>query len=157
MISATLNEIKKEIQQLDASTLQSLCLRMGKYKKENKELLAYLLFEAHDEPGYIRQVKNEMDDLFSSIPPDRNLYIVKKMIRKILRVTNKHIRYSGLPQTELEIRIHFCQKVKSSTPLIPGTVMFNLYQQQLKKISSILNKLPEDFQADYSNALADIK
>ena len=156
MINASLSEIKKELQQLDAPALQSLCLRLAKYKKENKELLAYLLMEAHDEAGYINTVKKEIDSLFNAIP-DRNLYIIKKMIRKVLRITNKHIRYSGLQQTELELRIYFCEKMKALAPLTPGTALFNLYQQQLKKCMAVFTKLPEDFQADYSSALAAIK
>lgn len=152
MTQISLNEIKKELKELEIPALQALCLRLAKYRKENKELLAYLLFFAHDEPGYVKNVKDEIDLLFSELS-GRNLYITKKMLRKILRATNKHIRYSGLHQTELDLRIYFCGKVKSAgVPLASGTVLFNLYQQQLKKIAGVLNKLPEDFQADYSSA-----
>jgi len=157
MSSASLSEIKRELQSLDEATLQALCLRLAKYKKENKELLAYLLFDASDESGYIRTVKSEMDLLFRELH-DRNLYIVKKMLRKILRLVNKYIRYSGLPQTELDLRIYFCQKVKSaSIPLSTGTVLYNLYQQQLKKINTVLSKLPEDYQDDYSASMDSIQ
>jgi len=157
MSSASLSEIKRELQSLDEATLQALCLRLAKYKKENKELLAYLLFDASDESGYIRTVKSEMDSLFKELH-ERNLYIVKKMLRKILRLVNKYIRYSGLPQTELDLRIYFCQKVKSaSIPLSTGTVLYNLYQQQLKKINTVLSKLPEDYQDDYSASLDSIQ
>ncbi len=157
MSHASLSEIKKELQTLDEATLQALCLRLVKHKKENKELLSYLLFDASNEPGYIRTIKAEMDSLFDELP-DRNLYIVKKMVRKILRVTNKYIRYSGLPQTELDLRIYFCEKVNSaSIPLSTGTVLFNLYQQQLKKITTVLSKLPEDYQGDYNASLDSIR
>jgi hypothetical protein len=157
MSKATISEIKKELQALDASALQALCLRLAKHKKDNKELLAYLLFDASDEPGYIRTVKTELDKLFDELP-DRNLYIVKKMLRKILRITNTYIRYSGLPLTELDLRIYFCKKVKAaSMPLSSGTVLFNLYQQQLKKINSVLTKLPEDYQGDYTASLDSIR
>lgn len=156
MSKASLSEIKKELQSLDAATLQALCLRLAKYKKDNKELLAYLLFDASDESGYVRTVKSELDELFDELP-DRNLYLVKKMLRKILRVTNTYIRYSGLPLTELDLRIYFCKKVKAaSIPLSSGTVLFNLYQQQLKKIATVLNKLPEDYKGDYTASLDSI-
>ena len=146
-----------ENQSLDEATLQNLCLRLAKYKKESKELLGYLLFDTSDESGYIRNIKTEIDSLFDELP-DRNLYIVKKMVRKILRVTNKYIRYSGLPQTELELRIYFCEKFRAKNiPLTPGTVLFNLYHQQLKKINNVLDKLPEDFCADYSVSLHAIR
>jgi hypothetical protein len=153
MNSASISEIKKELQRLDADELNAVCLRLAKYKKENKELLSYLLSDAHDEAGYIRSVKEEMDVMFVELD-GRNLYIVKKMLRKILRMANRQIKYSGIPQTELELRIYFCEKVKEANiPLTAGTVLYNLYQQQLKKITTVLAKLPEDYQVDYTSAI----
>ena len=48
--------IKKELKNLPKEELLALCLRLGKFKKENKALLTYLLFEAHDEDNYIASV-----------------------------------------------------------------------------------------------------
>jgi membrane-anchored protein YejM (alkaline phosphatase superfamily) len=153
---ATLAEIKKELQQADVELLQSLCLRLAKYKKENKELLGYILFESQNESGYIRQIKEGVDLQFEELK-ERNLYIVKKMLRKILRYTNRHIKYSNQDETELELRIYFCEKVKAAKiPLGNSQALFNLYQGQLKKINTILNKLPEDLQNDYARAIAAI-
>jgi hypothetical protein len=153
MNSASISEIKKELQRLDTDKLQSICLRLAKYKKENKELLSYLLSDAQDEAGYIQSIKEEMDVMFTELS-DRNLYIVKKILRKILRFTNRQIKYSGIVQTELELRIYFCEKIKEvNLPLTPGTVLFNLYQQQLKKITTVLAKLPEDYQVDYASGI----
>ena len=84
-------------------------MRMAKHKKENKELLTYLLFEAHDEPAFVSNVKAEMDELFCSLPSG-NVYYIKKSLRKILRIVNKQIKYSGLKQTELELRLYFAGK-----------------------------------------------
>ncbi len=163
MMFGTLAEIKKELQQADVDLLQSLCLRLAKYKKENKELLGYLLFESQNEPGYIRQIKEGVDlqfiqvNAFGKELKDRNLYIVKKMLRKILRYTNRHIKYSNLDETELELRIYFCEKVKAAKiPLDSSVALYNLYQGQLKKINSILTKLPEDLQSDYAKVIASI-
>ncbi len=157
MTTASLSDIRKELQHLDSDALQAFCLRLARYKKENKELLGYLLFDAHDEPVYIQQVKEQIELLFEEIS-DRNLYLTKKILRKILRYANRQIKYSGIPQTELELRIFFCEKiVEARIPLSTGTVLFNLYQQQVKKIDSVLAKLPEDLQADYSNSLTIIR
>lgn len=157
MNSASISEIKKELQQLDADMLKSICIRLAKYKKENKELLSYLLSDAHDEAGYIRNIKEELDVMFLELD-GRNLYILKKILRKILRYANRQIKYSGIPQTELELRIYFCEKIKEANiPLTAGTVLFNLYQQQLKKISSVLDKLPEDYQVDYAAAIDELQ
>jgi hypothetical protein len=149
MNTASLHEIKKELHTLDPEKIASFCMQLAKYKKENKELLTYLLFEAHNEQNYIVNVKEAVDDLFTELP-SRNLYIVKKMLRKILRFVNRQIKYSGIKQTEVELRIYFCFKVKGiHIPLTAGTVLGNLYQQQLKKIHGSLAKMPEDLQADY--------
>ena len=156
MTFATLAEIKKELQQVDADLLQTLCLRLAKYKKENKELLGYLLFESQNEPSYIRQIKEDIDLQFEELK-DRNLYIVKKMLRKILRYTNRHIKYSTNGETDVELRIYFCEKVKAAKiPLATTATLFNLYQGQLNKINAIVSKLPEDLQSDYARAIAAI-
>lgn len=156
MKAATLNEIRKHLNSVDQDTLQQLCLALARYRKENKELLTYLLFEAHDEPAFIQGVKLEMDDFFEAVPKG-NSYFIKKSLRKIIRFMNKNIRYSGIPGTELEVRIYFCLRVKAAAvPLQPGTVLFNLYQQQVKKIRAVLAKMPEDLQFDYDRDMRSI-
>jgi hypothetical protein len=61
MKAASINEIKQELQSLPPSRLNELCLRLARFKKDNKELLTYLLFEAADETAYIESVKKEID------------------------------------------------------------------------------------------------
>lgn len=157
MKGASINEIKKELAYLDLKAVQELCMRLAKYKKENKELLAYLLFEASDENGYVNGVKAEIDEQFSTLPKS-NIYLIKKSLRKILRITNKQIRYSGVKQTEVDLRIYFCFKIKKAgINLLPSQVLANLYQQQLKKIESALAKLSEDLQYDYHGELEQLK
>lgn len=156
MTFASIAEIKKELQQTDADVIQSLCLRLAKYKKENKELLGYLLFESQNEASYVRQIKEEIDVQFGELK-GRNLYIVKKMLRKTLRYANRHIKYSNQDETDLELRIYFCEKVKAAKiPMDSSPALFNLYQGQLKKINSVLTKLPEDLQSDYASTIAAI-
>ena len=133
MKTASLHEIKKELSTLKAATLLDLCMGLAKYKKENRELLTYLLFEAHDEAAYIESVKNEIDDQFMEVP-DRNLYFVRKSLRKILRMTNRQIRYSGIRQSEIEIRIHFCTCLRDSGISLGGSVAIS----NLKKCLRIL-------------------
>jgi hypothetical protein len=150
MKASSLNEIKKELHMLDPEALREICMRLGKFKKENKELLTYLLFEAHNERAYIESVKESLEAEFRSLPRGGNTYYIKKTLRKILRSANRQIKYSGIRQTEIEIRIYFLLKMKETcVPLQAGTILHNLYHQQLKKINSILEKLPEDLRADY--------
>jgi hypothetical protein len=156
MRASTIQEIKQELQALKAPELVNLCLRLGRFKKENKELLTYLLFEAQDEESYIRSVKQEVEELFGTINLS-HLYFAKKTLRKILRVINKFSRYSGNKQTDIELRIFFCRQLQDSgIPFQRNTVISNLYDGQLKKIHATLAGLHEDLQHDYSREIATI-
>lgn len=150
MKSATINEIRKELVHLESDQLSAICLRLAKYKVENKELLTYLLYEANDEQAYVEAIKAEMSDEFGAIPNDINAYYIKKSLRRILRWMNRRVRYSGVPESEIEIRIEFCELIKRRRiPIREGTVLGNIYQQQAKKINTLIKKLPEDKRADY--------
>jgi hypothetical protein len=156
MKSATVHEIKKELENLEPVQAQALCLRLARFKKENKELLTYLLFEAGNEQAYIEQVKRDTTEEFNQLS-NLNVYYVKKSLRRILRLVNKQIKYSGLPETELALRLHFCQQIKESNlPIEKSTVLVNLHQQQLKKINLALAKLNEDLQYDYHTEIENI-
>ena len=151
MKSATLSEVKKELATLPPAKVFELCMRVAKYKKENKELLNYLLFEAHDEDAYIKNIKAEIDFQYALMNRS-TLYLAKKSTRKILRTANKFIKYSGNKKTEVELRIYFCEKMKKSGILQHESVtMMNLYTGQLKRINSALATLHEDLQYDYKN------
>ena len=156
MKPATLNGLKKELELLHPAELVKLCLRLAKYKKENKELLGYLLFDSNYEPEYINRVKEEIDQLFSGINGS-NLYFAKKNIRKILRITNKYIRYSGIKRTEVELRIHFCSKLRQSClPVHSSTALSNIFDGQVMKIGKALSMLHEDLQHDYNEEIKQI-
>ncbi|NOT76379.1 MAG: hypothetical protein HOP08_15730 [Cyclobacteriaceae bacterium] len=156
MKSATVSEIKKELKSKEDEELRELVFRLAKYKKDNKELLTYLLFESEDENSYVQSVMADMEEMFGEVSRG-NIYFAKKTLRKILRMANKQIRYSGNKQTELEIRIRFCTLLKDSGIRYKSSqVLVNLYQQQLKKIHATLTKLPEDLQYDYLQAIANL-
>ena len=74
---ASLSNIKKELKNLPPEVLQDVITRLAKYKKDNKELLSYLLFEAYNEDEYIRQVKEEIDLEFMSLNRS-SFYLAKK-------------------------------------------------------------------------------
>jgi hypothetical protein len=153
MKAATVHEIKQELTSLPASSLVEICLRLAKFKKDNKELLTYLLFEASDLSEYIASVKKEIDQGFSELPKP-NLYLTKKSLRKVLRITTRQIRYANSPQAEVELLTYFLQQVrKSGIPVDKHPVLTNLYQGQLKKIRSVLATLHEDLQYDYEREL----
>ena len=149
MKAASISEIKNELGDLPPARLAALCLQLAKYKKDNKELLSYLLFEEHDLAGYIENVKKEIDLQFAEINIS-HLYFAKKSLRKILRITGKHIRYTGSRQAEAELLIYFCQQLKKSgIRYDTSTVLTNLYNAQLKKIKAAIAGFHEDEQYDY--------
>lgn len=149
MKAATVSQLKKELNFRSREELLDLCLRLSKFKKENKELLTYLLFEAGDEVAYIQNVKQEVDELFEPINTKTWFYI-KKSIRKILRIVKKYIRYSGKKDTEVELLMYFCFKLKNFSPSIKrNSAMQNLYDRQLASINKTLLTLHEDLQYDY--------
>ena len=86
MKPVTVSILKKELRQHSQQDLIELCLQLAKFKKENKELLTYVLFDSKDEDEYIRAIKEEIDLEFSKINHDR-LYFIKKSTRKILRLS----------------------------------------------------------------------
>lgn len=146
-------ELKQELKDLSQARLIDLCLRLARFKKENKELLTYLLFDADDLQAYIENVKQEISDNFSEINTS-SLYYVKKSLRKILRTVNKHVRYTGEKQAEVELLLHFCKTLHSSKiPFRKSNALHNLYLSQLKKIKATVSTLHEDLQFDYMRQL----
>ena len=153
MTSISVHELKQELTGLKATELVNLILRLARFKKENKELLNYLLFYARDEEGFIKLVKDEVSALFTTVNLTQ-LYFAKKTLRKILRVINKNSRYSGNKQTDTELRIFFCRQLKESgIPLQKNIALNNLYNGQLKKIRTVMASLHEDLQHDYRKEL----
>ncbi len=153
MKAVTLKELKTELGDRSSAELLELCLRLSKFKKENKELLTYLVFESEDEQGYINAIKREVDEQFDLINT-KTYYYIKKSVRKILRRIKTYIRYSKIKETEIELLIYFCEKLKDlSPPIRSNPVLINLYNRQLASIKKKVSILHEDLQYDYEVAL----
>jgi hypothetical protein len=157
MKTASIYELQIELGALPPKRLLELCVRLLKYKKENKELLTYLLFEAHDEHGFIKNIKDEVSLQFFEMNKS-NLYLAKKSLRKILKHINKYIRYSGKKESEIELRMHFCRLLKNSgIPISASKVITKMNDNQVLKIKGALSKLHEDLQYDYLKLLTDLE
>ena len=153
MKPANVSELKKELKQHSHNELIHICLRLARLKKENKELLTYLLFDANNEHEYIRTVKEEIDRGFSALNPE-SFYFIKKSTRKILRATKRYIRYSKKKETEAEILLYFCTKLKELNPSYKqNQQMIGIYEQQLKMATKAISTLHEDLQYDFTLAL----
>jgi hypothetical protein len=150
---ATVRELKQELSYRSQGELLELCLRLSKFKKENKELLTYLLYEAVDEAAYIEGVKREVEQEFEEINK-KSFYFIKKSVRKILRNIKKYIRYSKKKETEVELMIYFCYELKKMRPYIENNVtLYNLYKRQIEAIKKTVSTLHEDLQYDYGMEL----
>ncbi len=153
MKTASLKEIKTELENTPPEKLLELCLRLTKFKKENKELLTYLLFEEGNEPSYVASVKEILNDLFETVNKTQ-LYFAKKTIRKIIRIANRYIKYSDSKTTEPDILIHVCEKINDlNLDLKRNTALHNIYLSQLKKIKKSVAGMHEDEQYDYLKML----
>lgn len=157
MKSASLNELKTELGTLPPAEVIDLCVKLGKFKKENKELLTYLLFESSDPNTFIKCIKNETEVAFEKINKT-SLYFAKKSIRKVLRTINKYSRYCSSNQLTIEMLLHFCATLKKSgIQLENSQQLLNLYVGQLKKIETLILVLHEDLQYDYGRELETIR
>jgi gas vesicle protein len=156
MKAASLKEIKTALENTTPAQLLQLSLRLAKFKKENKELLTYLLFEAGDEAGYVKSINEMLDELFETVNV-KNLYIAKKNLRKILRLAARFIKYSDGETTEPDILIHAATKIKAlNIDLKKSTALQNLYQSLLKKIRKAVDNIHEDIQYDYLKLIAEL-
>lgn len=156
MKAATIHELKLELANTPADQLVELCVRLAKFKKENKELLTYLLFDSIDDQAYLAEIKKDMLEQFAAINQS-SLYYAKKSLRKILRLLNKYIRYTGSAEVEVELLLFFCNTLKGSgIPITQNTVISNMYRQQIKKIGKTLDTMHEDLQFEYRRELVQL-
>ena len=120
-------------------------------------MLTYLLFESHDEESYILIVKERIDFLFEDINI-KSFFYIRKSARKILTLTKKYIRYSKKKETEAELLIYYCRKLKDFSPSIrQSSRLLNVYQTQLKMIKKAVGTLHEDLQYDYKMEIEDLE
>jgi len=156
MKASTIKQIKDELSHKSALELKELCLQLARFKVENKELLTYLLFEAHDEEQYVLNCKEFIDVQFDEIDT-KNAYYVRKKIRKILSSSKKLVRFSKKKETETAVLLHFCNKLKNYNPFFKrSNRLQNIYQTQLKMATKAMDKLHEDLQYDYQLELNEL-
>ena len=157
MKTVSLKTLKDELSHQSPKELMDLCIALTKFKKENKELLSYLLFEASNEEAYIERIKEEMDALFEQINT-KSFFYVRKSVRKILTNTKKYIRYSQKKETEVVLLLYFCEKLISFKPSIAKSPRLqNTLERQILLIKKALSTLHEDLQYDYQAAIEELE
>jgi hypothetical protein len=144
-----LQDIKKEVQHLLPEQIAELCLRLARYKKENKELLAYLLFEADNEQAFLEKVKAEAAFMFSQLPV--HSYNAAKGMRKILRLLSKYTKFTGSKEAEIDLLLSFCRNyIHYTDRKVSYKPLRLILTRQLLKIRTLIGKLHEDLQYDYT-------
>src|SRR5688572_16023322 len=136
MHTASIDDIKEELKKLPPKKVLDLTLRLARFKKENKELLTYLLFESHDEAGYIQSLKIDIDERFGEIDPSP-VSVAKKQYRRILRGINRQIKYVGSKAAAVELLLYFCIKLKSQETVM-NPKLKTIFLQQLVKVEKNL-------------------
>jgi hypothetical protein len=157
MKTASLNELKQELLALPPKKVLEICLKLAKFKKENKELLSFLLFDAGNEHGYVESIKREIDEHFTELPRS-NWYTTKKSLRKILRLISRYSKHVSAKESEVDMLIHFCTKMKVLEDTYPYNQAFsNMYLQQLKKLNTLVELIHEDIRYDYQRQIEQLQ
>jgi hypothetical protein len=155
MQAVKLTDIKKELSKQGSQELITTCLRLAKYKKENKELLSYLLYNSDDPLYYVQKVKESLEEDFKTL--QKHYYQSTKTLRKILRTLNRHAKYTASKEAEIELLVWYCHNflnyadTRSSYKPLRG-----LFIRQIEKIVKLIPKLHEDLQFDYEQELLNL-
>ena len=97
-----------------------------------------------------------MDESFETINTASFFYI-RKSVRKILRNVKKFIRYSPKKETEVELLLYFCEKLRDLKPSINrSSQLRNSYNRQLLLAKKVLLGLHEDLQFDFQENLENL-
>jgi hypothetical protein len=155
MRAASIEDLKKELKELPSKKVLELTLRLARFKKENKELLTYLLFESHNEQEYVTSLKKDMDEQFAAIEPAPVSH-AKKQYRRILRGVNRQIKYIGNKNATVELLLHFSTKLRQQeTSLHPK--LRTILMQQLVKSEKLLPMVEEDLQYDFRRQIESLR
>jgi hypothetical protein len=159
MKAATITQLKKELETYTHQRLVETVIAAAKYKIENKELLSFILFDSDDIGGYVTDIKLEIDTAFDEIH-NASFYVSVKRLRKILRLIQKYCKYIGAKEREVELLLHFCDRLLEHGYLRNRyKSLVVIYGRQLDKIEKLLPKIDEDLRFDYTERwqkLADV-
>lgn len=150
-----LSDLKKELADLSKPELIKLCLRVAKLKRENKELLSYLIFDADDPLFYAQKLKPEIKEVFEV--PFQHAYYLTKSIRKAMRLITKYYRFTSNKQGETELLIYLVEEFYQSWRneyryQALGKVIYRC----LEKAQSNLKKIDEDFRTDFEDPINEL-
>lgn len=148
MDTASIKQLKDTLSTLGREELTRLLLRIVKFKKENKELLTFLLFEADDLDAYVYEISLEIKDEFENYRL-KTAYYKRKGCRRILRVLKKYIKYAADKEVEVRLLLAYVTMVAESKTFISDKVIQKIAFRQLLLAEKSIVKLHEDLQYEY--------
>jgi len=153
MSASKLNDLKKEIISIGRKDLETICLQLAKHKVENKDLLAYLLFDAEDPIKYASKIKLELDDFFQISFPAKTNYNAAKLLRKAYKLITKYSKFTKSAAGEIELILHFSELFLNHFSLHNHYQPLRyLYVRSISRTGKIFLKLHEDIRMDYKEA-----
>ena len=151
----SLQEQKKELHQLSKTELEAICLRFARFKKENKELLEFVLFHQGNPQAYADALKKDLEEVFKSLSGAN--YTDAKKLRKITKALNKHAKYMQNPTLEVDLWIWFCLTYcDSMAAKSTAQVIRNFFVKAVLKVEKMQSKLHEDLAFDVAQELEKI-
>jgi len=155
MEKVSLSDIRKELSFASKEELVSICLRMARLKKENKEHLAYLLF-SKDEAVFIAEINEEITLAMHDLR-NINTFQAKKVLQKTLRTITKNKKFCLSKVYEMEVMLHFVREMEQKkVPYSSSSYLFQFYAKQVIKLGKILPGLDEDLQTDYQSEVEEL-
>jgi hypothetical protein len=152
----SLSEIRGLLKVKSSAQLLEIIQRLARFKKDNKELLAYLLFQSDDESAFINDVNHEVSAMFESMNK-RNVHLIKKTVRKTIRYVSKMVKFAAMPRVTVEIYLHWCKCfILHNLHKLHATALDNLYISQTKKIDKAYEQLHPDVQQDYTKEMYEL-
>lgn len=155
MDTASIKQLKDTLSTLGREELTGLLLRMVKFKKENKELLTFLLFEAGDLDAYVYEISLEIKDEFENYRL-KTAYYKRKGCRRILRMLKKYIKYAADKEVEVRLLLAYVSMVAESKTFINDRVIQKIAFRQLLLAEKSIVKLHEDLQYEYKLELEEL-
>jgi hypothetical protein len=155
MDTASIKQLKDTLSTLGREALIGLLLRMVKFKKENKELLTFLLFEADDLDTYVHEITLLIEDEFENYRL-KTAYYKRKGCRRVLRMLKKYIKYAADKEVEVRLLLAYVSMIAKSKPFINDRVIQKIALRQLLLAEKSIVKLHEDLQYEYKLELEEL-
>ena len=156
LLKTGIHELRVKTNDLSVESLHRLLTRLMRFKRENKELVAFELFIRAEPENWFADIREEcnvtLNEMNTSHP-----YFMRKTMRKLIRTLKTYARYAGDPAIEAELLCilleafhqkhlheHTAEKIRK---IVTDT------QVRLQKM---ISKLHDDLQYDFIRRLADI-